>query len=129
MERAVGAILRTGDQFLLGHRHPDRRTLPNVWDVPGGRIEPGESAEVAIVRELREELGIEVDPAQLVPWRTVEAEGYALMLFVVDRWAGEVTIAEPEEHGQLSWFRVSDLSNLRLASAVYVDLLASAMAS
>jgi 8-oxo-dGTP pyrophosphatase MutT (NUDIX family) len=81
------------------------------------------------VRELREELGIEVDPTRLISWRTVEAEGYALTLLVVDRWAGEVAIAEPEEHDRLSWFRVGDLPTLRPASTVCVDLLASAMAS
>lgn len=78
---------------------------------------------------LREELGIELDPAPLMPWRTVEAEGYALTLFVIDNWVGEVTNTVPEEHDRLSWFGVDDLPTLRLASPVYVDLLASAMTS
>ena len=108
---------------------PILRTHPDVWDVPGGRIETGESAELAIVRELREELRIEVDPARLTPWRTVEAEGYALTLFIIDHWIGQVTNTEPKEHDRQSWFRVDDLSTLDLASSAYVDLLALAMNS
>lgn len=98
-----------------------------MWDVPGGRIEQGESASVAIARELWEELGIGVDGASLVAWTTVEADGYQLTLFVIDSWAGEIRNVDPSEHDRLGWFRLDELSSLRLASSTYVSLLSEAM--
>lgn len=114
---------------MLGHRHPDRRTFPDVWDVPGGRIEPGESAERAMVRELEEELGIHVEMGRLVPWRTVEFEAYSMTLFVIDRWTNDVAIADRTEHDRLGWFRLDELPTLRLATRRYEDLLSAAMAT
>jgi len=56
----VAAAIVRDDTVLLCHHHPDREWYPNVWDVPREHINPGEPAIDALVRELREELGIEV---------------------------------------------------------------------
>lgn len=62
----VGGILVKDGKVLLGLRHPDRESFPDVWDVPGGHIEPGESPHRALRRELWEELGI--DAVVDSPW-------------------------------------------------------------
>lgn len=65
----VMGLPRRNDHVLLCHRHPQRRWYPNVWDLPGGHVEPHEDPRDALERELREELGIAIarpgEPADL----------------------------------------------------------------
>ena len=58
-EVVVGALVR-GGQVLLVHRSPNKRAYPDVWDLPGGLIEAGESELGALTRELHEELGVQM---------------------------------------------------------------------
>ena len=58
--RVATAVLVNSDRVLLCHRHPNRSWYPNVWDVPGGHIEDAETPAEAVVRELREELGVTI---------------------------------------------------------------------
>ena len=60
MITVAAAIIRRGDDILLTRRKPDAH-LPNLWEFPGGKAEPGESLKDALQRELREELGILAD--------------------------------------------------------------------
>jgi 8-oxo-dGTP diphosphatase len=55
----VAAIIRRDDYILITQR-PDSVHLPGLWEFPGGKVEPGESLEVALHREIREEVGIEI---------------------------------------------------------------------
>ena len=54
----VGGLIVQSDRILLGHRSERRAFYPNVWDVFGGHMEPGEQPEETLVREIQEELGI-----------------------------------------------------------------------
>jgi 8-oxo-dGTP diphosphatase len=60
--RIVTAFLRDGNRVLLCHRSARRRWYPDVWDLPGGHVERGELPGASLVRELREELGIDIAP-------------------------------------------------------------------
>jgi mutator protein MutT len=53
----AGLLVRQG-RVLLCHRSPDRAWYPDVWDFPGGHVEAGETAPDALVREVREEVGV-----------------------------------------------------------------------
>ena len=64
-KRVVAALIRRGAHVLLSQRRADQ-SLPLYWEFPGGKIEPGESAEQALRREIREELGCEVKVGALV---------------------------------------------------------------
>ena len=120
----AGALVRHG-RVLLAHRSPGRRWYPDVWDLPGGHVEPGETARQALVRELAEELGIAVLACTAVA-ELVAGDGEdALRLTVhrVDRWVGEPVNATPDEHDELRWCRRADLARLALAHDGYVPLL------
>ena len=62
----VGGLLVRHGTLLLGKRSPQRTLAPNVWDVFGGHVEPGESAKAALARELDEELGIQATHVSLL---------------------------------------------------------------
>jgi 8-oxo-dGTP diphosphatase len=105
----AAAILQHPDgTFLLAQRPPDK-IWAGYWEFPGGKIEPGETPYHALVRELREELGIEVQTTY--PWLTrVYAYPHAtvrLHFFRVTAWSGEL---HPHEGQQFSWQYVQEVS-------------------
>lgn len=126
VEHVVGGLLRRGDEVLLCHRRADRPWYPDVWDQPGGHVEAGERAEAALVRELAEELGIEIDRPARPPDRvlTDDAAGLVLSIWVVDDWRGEPANCAPDEHDAIAWFRLADLDDLALADDAYRAVLA-----
>ena len=63
--RVVAAMLEKGGKYLITQRRPTA-SLPLLWEFPGGRVEEGETDEAALARELREEMGIEVDVRERV---------------------------------------------------------------
>jgi 8-oxo-dGTP diphosphatase len=103
-EVAAAVIERPGDEFLLAQR-PAGKPYPGYWEFPGGKIEPGENAHAALVRELAEELGIEVRSA--TPWitrlYTYTHATVRLRFFRVTRWDGE---PRPLEDQAIAWQRV-----------------------
>jgi len=122
-EVAAAVIERPGE-FLLAQR-PGGKPYPGYWEFPGGKIEPGEGAFAALVRELREELGIEVREA--TPWITrVYAYTHAtvrLHFFRVSRWDGE---PRPLEDQDIRWQRsgAPDVSPMLPANAPVLAALA-----
>ncbi|HEY9293275.1 MAG TPA: NUDIX domain-containing protein [Microlunatus sp.] len=120
-EIALAALI-SDDRLLLAHRHPKRRWYPDCWDLVGGHVEPGESAEDAVRRECREEIAVEVAEPRRVQ---AEFDGRDLRAhaFLVTRWRGHPVNAAPEEHDALGWFGVDQLAGLRLAHPGYADWL------
>jgi 8-oxo-dGTP diphosphatase len=79
--RVVAAEIERGGKFLITQRRPGAR-MPLLWEFPGGRVEPGETDPAALVRELRDELGITVQVGPLSLHVTHEYENYTLDLLV-----------------------------------------------
>lgn len=104
---AVAVILKPNGEFLLARR-PEGKPYAGYWEFPGGKVEPGERVEQALRRELREELGIEVE--QAYPWVTqVFTYPHArvkLHFYRVLAWRGD---PHPHEGQQLEWQRVDAL--------------------
>ena len=126
-EVAVAAIVGDG-KLLLGHRHPQRRWYPDVWDLVGGHIEPGESAADAIHRECREELAItihEPEPIE-IPFQPPQVNLHG---FLVTKWDGDPVNMEPDEHDGLGWFTPEELSGLRLVDQTYSAWLSRVIVS
>ncbi len=120
----AAAVLERPGEFLLAQR-PAGKPYPGYWEFPGGKIEPGEDAHAALVRELREELGIEVLHA--TPWITrVYAYTHAtvrLHFFRVAAWEGE---PQPLEEQAIAWQRVGapDVAPMLPANAPVLAALA-----
>jgi 8-oxo-dGTP diphosphatase len=122
----VGAVVarhERGVSILLGHRAATRTFFPNVWDLPGGHCEPGESCEQALVRELQEEIGI--TPTAWRPLGDLNAtepgsdESVVLHLYAIIEWIGEPVNMALHEHDELAWFSVDDACKLVLAHPEY----------
>jgi 8-oxo-dGTP diphosphatase len=123
--QVVAVILRRADQILLCHRAPSRRWYPNVWDFPGGHIEPGETPEAALRREVAEELGATltgVDGAPVIHQRRLQTS-LDLTVWTSRHWRGPVENLQPHEHDQIGWFTAPDLPALRFADPSYLPLL------
>ena len=120
----AAAVIERGGEFLLAQR-PEGKPYSGYWEFPGGKIEPGEDPRAALVRELREELGIEVREA--TPWITrVYAYTHAtvrLHFYRVVAWDGE---PQPLEDQAIRWQRVeaTDVSPMLPANAPVLAALA-----
>lgn len=109
MHDCVGAVLVRGDELLLGRRAAERVWLPGAWDVFGGHIEAGESAQAALVRELREELGIvPITMRPLGEMADTTPDPWRLRLYAVTDWFGEPRNLQPREHDELRWCSLGD---------------------
>lgn len=126
--RVVAGLLRRGDRVLLCHRAPDRSWYPDAWDLPGGHVEDGETPEQALVRELREELGVEVAAPLGAPFARVLDADFSLSVWIVDAWSGEPADLAPGEHDAVAWFDLARAADLHFADPRVLDLVREALA-
>ena len=99
---SVGLLIQKGS-LLLGLRPSEKRKKQEVWEFPGGSIEVGEHPELAMLRELKEELGIEVTESELALCLCDHKEQYSrlIVFFYVYSWKGEI---RKNFHDKLQWF-------------------------
>ena len=111
------ALVDVDGRVLIAQRPPGKQ-LAGLWEFPGGKLEPGERPEEGLIRELREELGIEVKPACLAPL-TFASQAYddfhlLMPLFVCRRWEGFVQAREGQA---LKWVKPKDMRNYPMPPA------------
>jgi 8-oxo-dGTP pyrophosphatase MutT (NUDIX family) len=115
VEVVLGALVVDG-RVLLGHRSPDKHAYPDVWDLPGGVVEVGESELDALARELQEELGVEISTDSVLHLCRLTAgssEAPALLsAWLVRDWHGTPANMAPEEHVDVAWFDTEELPPL-----------------
>ncbi len=96
---AVGVLIRANGDFLLTSR-PSGKVYAGYWEFPGGKLEPAESVEQALARELHEELGIQI--GQVIRWREEMVDyPHALVRLhfcKVHDWRGELQMREAQSH-------------------------------
>lgn len=101
---------RRTDRVVLLRRGPHAKFARGHWDLPVGKCDPQEPVTTTAVRELREETGLLVDPADLRLAHVVHGakgaespDGYLTVVFATDTWAGQLVNAEPAKHSDVRW--------------------------
>ena len=115
----VSAVaLIDADGRVLLSRRPEGKSMAGLWEFPGGKVEPGETPEAALIRELHEELGIDTWESCLAPL-TFASHSYPdfhllMPLFACRKWQGSPT---PKEDQQLKWVRPNSLRDYPMPPA------------
>jgi len=114
---AAVALIDPDGRVLLAQR-PEGKHLAGLWEFPGGKVHPGETPEAALIRELDEELGIDVVASCLAPFTFAShayPEFHLLMpLYVCRKWSGIVIAREGQ---QLKWVRSAQLGDYPMPPA------------
>jgi 8-oxo-dGTP diphosphatase len=111
------ALVDIDGRVLLAQR-PEGKSMAGLWEFPGGKVEPGETPEAALVRELEEELGIDTWESCIAPL-TFASHSYddfhlLMPLFICRKWKGQIT---PREGQKLAWVRANDLKDYPMPPA------------
>jgi 8-oxo-dGTP diphosphatase len=114
----VAAALTNQAGEILLQRRPEGKQMAGLWEFPGGKVDVGESPESALVRELKEELGIDVLASDLLPIsfasEPLAGRNLLLLLYRCRKWNGEpVALDSPE----LCWLRPADMHTLPMPPA------------
>jgi 8-oxo-dGTP diphosphatase len=114
---AAVALIDADGRVLLAKR-PEGKSLAGLWEFPGGKVETGERPEQALIRELKEELGIDVEQSCLAPL-TFTSHAYddfhlLMPLYMCRRWKGMVQSMEGQE---LKWVFAKDMKNYPMPPA------------
>ncbi|MBY6241017.1 8-oxo-dGTP diphosphatase MutT [Methylosinus sp. Sm6] len=113
----AAALVDAQDRVLVAQRPPGKQ-LAGLWEFPGGKLDPGERPEEALVRELAEELGVIVEARDLAPLtfasHAYEAFHLLMPLYLCRRWRGE---PQSREGQALAWARPSELDAARMPPA------------
>ena len=111
------ALIDVDGRVLLASRPPGK-SMVGLWEFPGGKVKDGELPEAALIRELHEELGIDVTKACLAPFtfasHTYDDFHLLMPLFVCRVWEGIVTAREGQE---LKWVRPRDMDTYPMPAA------------
>jgi 8-oxo-dGTP diphosphatase len=114
----VAAALVDPDGRVLICQRPEGKQLAGLWEFPGGKLDTGEKPEAALIRELKEELGIDVAESCLAPLTFAShayLEFHLLMpLYVLRRWKGTVTSREGQA---MKWVRPADMKQYQMPPA------------
>lgn len=107
---SAAALIDTDGRVLVASR-PEGTFMPGFWEFPGGKIEPGETPEEALRREIKEELGIEISCIWPFTFISEKREDHhvVVLLYICREWEG---IPEPKIGQQLKWVRIKELNKL-----------------
>jgi 8-oxo-dGTP diphosphatase len=128
------AILDRDGRVLMQRRRQDA-VHGGLWEFPGGKVEAGETAEMAALREIDEELGLSLDASELAPLTFASgraarpsdgSRGLVLLLYTCRRWQGEARCRAGEE---IRWFAAEELRGLAMPPLDYplADALGAAI--
>ena len=111
------ALIDANNQILIAKR-PNKKHLSGFWEFPGGKVEKGESPEYALIREVKEELNIDINNKCIAPLTfsefNYEKFHLLLLLYVCRRWEGEPMSMEKNE---IKWVKVNTLRQYKMPPA------------
>ena len=114
---AAVALIDVDGRVLLAQR-PEGKSMAGLWEFPGGKVEPGETPEAALIRELREELAIDTWQSCLAPL-TFASHSYdsfhlLMPLYACRKWEGA---PQPQEGQKLAWVRPNEMKSYPMPAA------------
>lgn len=114
----VACALVDADGRVLIAQRPEGKSMAGLWEFPGGKLEPGETLEAALIRELKEELAIDTETACLAPL-TFASHAYEefdllMPLYVCRKWKGTPRAIE---HQAIRWVRAGELRTFDMPPA------------
>jgi len=111
------ALIDANNQILIAKR-PNKKHLSGFWEFPGGKVEKGESPEYALIREVKEELNIDINNKCIAPLTFSEFNykkfHLLLLLYVCRRWEGEPMSMEKNE---IKWVKANTLRQYKMPPA------------
>ena len=114
----VACALIDHDGRVLLAKRPEGQSFAGLWEFPGGKVEPGERPEDAVIRELQEELGIDITESCLAPLsfasHSYEAFHLLMPLFVCRTWEGEIS---PQDGQELAWVQPLRMADYEMPPA------------
>ena len=124
----VGAAIFNKDgQLLIARRGPKARNEQGKWEIPGGSVEFGETLKQALKREVKEELGIEIELVELLGIFDhiihEEKQHWISPTYICKLTKGTPKIVEPEKCDDIGWFSLKDAKQLNLSLITKNDLM------
>ena len=114
----VRGVVRKEDKILILRRHPKSRNNPHKWELPGGKVDPGEFFDVALVREFKEEtdLDVKIDSLfevvqdEFISRRTNRPNSTVQLMMNLEIIGGKLQISD--EHDDFKWANIKELKEL-----------------
>ncbi len=121
----VLAIIKKGNTYLLTKRaeldKEDPKSFHNAWQLPGGGVKFGETVEVAIKREIREELGVEIEPITIIPYiiNSIRSNWHGIGIPILCKFQTEFPVIKlNREASEYGWFTLSQIKKLKTLPSV-----------
>jgi 8-oxo-dGTP diphosphatase len=124
---AVIGVVKQDDSILLLKRNAQRRTSPNKWQTPSGFMKEGESAEEAVLREVKEETSLDgIIEKSGKAFEVIDEWGrWIIIPFLISIKSAEnkvIVVIDTKEHSEFKWVKIEDISNFECVEGVEEDL-------
>ena len=111
------AVIIRGDKYLLLKRASRSRAYPDKWDFAGGKHEPGETPEQAVVRETKEETALSINPGKELKKEEYHDKKYDLLFhYFIPTFSGEIRLSD--DHSEYRWISKEDIKDFDLHPSV-----------
>lgn len=114
--KVVAAIIENENNEILCALRSPSMSIPNMWEFPGGKVEPGEDMYSALQREIKEELGCTIETIEYFNNHTHEYEAFTINLIAIKSKIIEGSPL-PSEHSTFIWLKRENLASLKWAPA------------
>lgn len=116
MNTSIAGIIYLEGRFLVGRRI-DGGQMGGRWEFPGGKVEPGETHAQTIIREFREELGLDATPGELITTAEFENNAGKVSLYAYRVYLSLDQKVRLTEHTELSWVSLEEIEQLNLVDS------------